>query len=112
MRYLQLFFAVATAIYIWVEYLDAKDTVASYPKGGSEGNEIATFIFRTNRPTLRQLVLFNLVEYAVLFTPLWLVNLLTSSHDAASGGFAISIAVGMPIGSYLAVRSWAKWGKS
>lgn len=108
----QLVLAGLTVLDYFEQHADAKATVAAYALGGKEGNELATKIFGTLTPTLGQLQLFNLAEYAALFLPLWLGNLLTKGHNGALGGFALAVAAGMPIGSYLAVRAWRKWSKS
>lgn len=108
----QLTLAGLTVLDYFEQRADAKATVASYPLGGKEGNELATKIFGTMTPTLGQLQIFNLTEYAVLFLPLWLGNLFTAGHNGALGGFALGVAAGMPIGSYLAVRAWRKWRKA
>lgn len=108
--YLQIFFAAAFVAFLYAQYLDATATVRAYKKGGSEGNELVTWFFHCTRPTLFQLQLFNIVEYGVLFLPFYFVNLFTG--NPVCGGFAISVAVGMPIGSFLAARQWAKWERS
>ncbi len=96
-------------LFIYFQFLDARATVASYSKGGFEGNEIVTRFFGS-RPTFKQLVTYNLVEYAVYFVPLEV--LYRTKHWVAAGGFAMAVAIAMPIGSYLAVRKWAKWERS
>lgn len=96
--------------FLYFQHQDAKATVASYTKGGSEGNELATAIFRTTRPTLRQLVTFNVVEYCVFFVPLEV--LYRVKHWPVAGGFAMAVAIAMPIGAFWAVREWAKWERS
>lgn len=97
-------------LYLYYEYQDALLTSESYSKGGVEGNGLITMIFRTNKPTLKQLVTFNILEFSVLFMPLEVLYRLYKSP--ALGGFALAVDLGMPIGAYLAVRKWRKWYRS
>lgn len=101
------------ALYVLLEEMDARDTVKSYPAGGAEGNELITTIFKTNKPTLKQLRLFNLVEYAVLAGPLVLLSYVLPSETARAltGGFGMAVQAAMPFDSYLGVREWLKWEK-
>lgn len=101
------------ALYYWMQEDDARATVASYGQKGAEGNELITKIYHTMNPKLGQIRTFNLLEYAVLFAPLELCSLFLHSANAAAltGGFALAIQIGMPIGSFLAWRKWIGWEK-
>ena len=99
-----------TVAYCFAQNADAEATVAAYPKGGAEGNEMITWFYKTKQPTLSQLRKFNLGFFAMCFLPLFIGYAMTG--NAALGGFSLAVPLGFTISSWMGVREWKKWENS
>lgn len=101
---------VFPVLYYFTQRADARATVASYPAGGAEGNDMVVWLYKTNHPTYDQLEEYNLGFYLLCLLPLFVPYVMTG--NAALGGFSLSVSAGFTIGSYLSVRKWKKWEKT
>lgn len=101
---------ILTALTFAMQWLDATWTTKGIARGGFEGNEIITVFYKTNRPSFRQLLAFNVGFYLLLFVPLELVAVL--KHNVVADAFATACGIGFAINHFLGYREWVNWLKS